>query len=131
MRKTKQKELIKQALYELQEEHPTAEELYVHLHDDNPKLSLATVYRNLSSFVERGKIKKIDIPGEPTRYDVDTERRVHAFNEETNEIVHLDDIEFNDILRSVERRILSQTHYQVLDFELRILVRPDDNQLIS
>lgn len=39
--------------------HPTAEELYTLLKKDHPKLSLATVYRNLNQLVQMGLVRKI------------------------------------------------------------------------
>ena len=39
--------------------HPEAEEIYLALKKENPSLSLATVYRNLSRFVAEGKAIEI------------------------------------------------------------------------
>jgi Fur family peroxide stress response transcriptional regulator len=40
--------------------HPTAEYLYNILKKDEPKLSLATLYRNLNQLADAGMIKKIE-----------------------------------------------------------------------
>ena len=39
--------------------HPTADWLYQQLKDEFPNLSLGTVYRNLSTLIEQGLVKKI------------------------------------------------------------------------
>lgn len=40
-------------------EHPTAETIYTSLKQENPKLSLGTVYRNLNLLAASGEIQKL------------------------------------------------------------------------
>ncbi len=68
MRYSKQRELILQQVQELQD-HPTAEEIYKTALHLCPSLSLGTVYRNLNSLVEMGKVRRVCIPGQPDRFD--------------------------------------------------------------
>lgn len=51
------------------ERHMTAEELFLQCKNDNIRISLASVYRNLGTMAEDGLIKKVSIPGESDRYD--------------------------------------------------------------
>src|SRR5574344_1517708 len=57
--------------------HPTAEQLYSKLKPANPKLSLATVYRNLNELAKSGEIKKIEGLSEKVHYDHNTEEHYH------------------------------------------------------
>ena len=57
MNYSKQRELILNTLKE-NVVHPTAEYLYEILKENNPNLSLGTVYRNLNQLAENGTIKK-------------------------------------------------------------------------
>lgn len=50
-------------------DHPTAEQLYTDLKTALPRLSLGTVYRNLSLLESMGEIIKISTAGESDRYD--------------------------------------------------------------
>jgi len=50
-------------------EHPTADMLYARLKPDYPELSLGTVYRNLLSLCEEGRIMRLSVPKGPERYD--------------------------------------------------------------
>jgi Fur family peroxide stress response transcriptional regulator len=50
-------------------DHPTAEQLYTDLKPSLPKLSLGTVYRNLSLLESIGEVIKISTSGESDRYD--------------------------------------------------------------
>ena len=68
MRYSKQRELILQQVQELQD-HPTAEEIYKTALHLCPSLSLGTVYRNLNSLVEAGRVRRVSIPGQPVRFD--------------------------------------------------------------
>ena len=56
---SKQREEILETLQE-NVVHPTAEYLYDVLKKKNPRMSLATLYRNLNQLADAGMIKKID-----------------------------------------------------------------------
>lgn len=49
--------------------HPTAEQIYDKVHEDNPTISRSTVYRNLNVLLENKTIKKIKVLTGPDRYD--------------------------------------------------------------
>lgn len=75
-RNTIQKALIKEALHLLC--HPTAEEVYEYIHEKQPSVSKATLYRNLKDMSGRGRILKIDTPGGAARYDDAVRQHYHA-----------------------------------------------------
>ena len=57
-------------------DHPTADELYLSLKNDFPKLGLATVYRNLTLLEKEGKVLRIR--GESCdRFDGDVSEHCH------------------------------------------------------
>ncbi len=58
MRNSKQKDIVLLALDEYRV-HPTADELYQYIHKEHAEIGIATVYRNLNKFAEKGIIKKI------------------------------------------------------------------------
>ena len=58
MRNSRQKEIILRALGE-HCVHPTADELYKYIHQEHAEIGVATVYRNLNKFAEKGIIRKI------------------------------------------------------------------------
>ena len=65
---SRQREIIRNHL-QSRCDHPTAEMIYTALKENDPKLSLGTVYRNLRLLSELGQISRL--PGEdgPDRYD--------------------------------------------------------------
>ena len=68
MRYSRQRELVLQQMEQLCT-HPTAEEVYQQAVKECPNLSLGTVYRNLNSLVEAGRVRRVSIPGQPDRFD--------------------------------------------------------------
>ena len=65
---TKQRQLILDAVM-ASTTHPTADELFQDIRKQLPTISLATVYRNLNILSEDGRIRKIEMPGMPDRFD--------------------------------------------------------------
>jgi len=68
MRYSKQRELILQTVQALSD-HPTAEEIHTQATPRCPGLSLGTVYRNLNSLVDAGRVRRVSIPGQADRFD--------------------------------------------------------------
>ncbi len=78
LRMTHQREII---LEELRKgaSHPTADELYERIKKKLPRISLATVYRNLEILSEAGLITKLEISGRQKRFDWDPEAHDHVY----------------------------------------------------
>ena len=51
--------------------HPTAHQIHKLVIRKLPKISFGTVYRNLDVLSSQNLIRRIDIPGEPARFDAD------------------------------------------------------------
>jgi len=75
MRMTSQREIILEELKKLKS-HPTADELYMVVKKRLPRISIATVYRNLEKMSEAGIIKKLEYSGRQKRFD----GRTHPHN---------------------------------------------------
>jgi len=60
-------------------EHPTAEVIYNHVRESYPKISLGTVYRNLTLLVDLGEIKKISTGDGTDHFDADTSAHSHYY----------------------------------------------------
>lgn len=91
VKQTKQKQIILDAVQDLKK-HPTVDEIYLHLKKDYPRLSLATVYRNLNIYAEEGKVRKVSVPGDSERFDFNLSNHEHFYCDKCNKIydVHLD-----------------------------------------
>lgn len=91
-------------------DHPTAEVIYQHLKEEQPNLSLGTVYRNLTKLSTNGSILKISCNDTSDHFDGDTSphahficSQCHCITDLSMQSVHLDDIlkkenDFNGIV---------------------------------
>lgn len=75
-RMTKQRKLI---LHSIQgrTDHPSADLIYQQVKEGLPRISLATVYRNLEVLTETGDITKLDYGSGQSRYDPRTDKHHH------------------------------------------------------
>ena len=81
--------------------HMTAEQVFLALKQQYPSVVLATVYNNLNSLYQQGKIRKISLEGYPDRYDK-LIRHDHLFCRWCGK---LSDIYLSDITGELERQI--------------------------
>ena len=78
LRMTNQREIILRELIKSRE-HLTADELYDIVKKLMPRISLATVYRNLEILSEAGMIGKLEISGRQKRFDYDVSDHDHIY----------------------------------------------------
>jgi Fe2+ or Zn2+ uptake regulation protein len=75
---TNQREIILRELRK-SKKHLSAYELYDIVKKDMPRISLATVYRNLEILSEAGIIGKLEISGRQKRFDYEVEDHDHIY----------------------------------------------------
>lgn len=78
MKYSRQRESIKSFLA-TRYDHPTAETVYANIQLEYPKISLGTVYRNLSLLSELGEIQKFSTGVGPDRFDGNPKPHYHFF----------------------------------------------------
>jgi Fur family ferric uptake transcriptional regulator len=76
-RLTRQREVILEEVRKL-DCHPTAAEVYRRVRRRLPRISLATVYRNLDLLAEMGAIERLALGGSEARFDGDLKRHDHV-----------------------------------------------------
>ena len=77
--------VVKSACY-----HPTADQIHQLVHRQIPNISVGTVYRNLDVLASQRLIQKIDIPGEPARFDADPGHKAYFVCRDKGAIYDLD-----------------------------------------
>lgn len=77
LRNTRQRTLVHE-IVESMENHPTSTEVYQEASLRGESVSKATVYRNLDVLVQMGRLRKIEVPEEASRYDATLEPHAHA-----------------------------------------------------
>lgn len=81
-------------------DHPTAEVIYQNLREEFPKISLGTVYRNLSVLVEMGEIQRIQCGDLSEHFDGVASSHPHFVCRKCFSVtdLHMDDLSFLNTL---------------------------------
>lgn len=101
LRMTNQRELI---LKELQKsnKHLSADELYERVKRVMPRMSLATVYRNLETLSEAGLIGKLEISGRQKRFDAEPKAHDHIYCVQCHRVDNM----------AIDRKLVKMAHLQ-------------------
>ncbi len=93
-------------------DHMTAEQIFFAIKEKYPAVVMATVYNNLNSLYEQGKIRKISMEGQPDRYDRNT-RHDHLICRSCGK---LSDITLSGLTAQLEQ----QVGFPIEAYDLRI-----------
>ncbi|MEE8395235.1 MAG: Fur family transcriptional regulator [bacterium] len=95
--------------------HPTPEDVYSEIRRSTPSISLATVYKILDLFREKGFIYKVSTPGQVTRYDGRVASHHHAI---CNACGKIQDV-FADSVSALPVSPPGKADFQVTDYEIQ------------
>ncbi len=70
--------------------HPTANDIYIEMRKNDPKISLGTVYRNLAMLTEHGIILRLDTEHNSVHYDGCVEPHYHFVCNGCGKVIDLD-----------------------------------------
>ncbi len=76
LKHSKQREMIKEFLMS-RKDHPTADIVYMNVRQQNPSISLGTVYRNLTLLADLGEINRLRVGDGVDHFDADTSPHYH------------------------------------------------------
>ena len=99
--------------------HPTADRLYEEIRKEFPKISLATVYRNLNQLVENGEIIRLECNGEAEHYDGNPKKHYHFICRKCSAIIDVsisDASKINDLV--IEKDILKVEDHELFFYGL-------------
>lgn len=117
--KTKDLKATPQRLCVLKEldkkKHPTIEHLYEALREENPSMSLATVYKNLSTLKEKGIVIEVNISDGKMRYDICTYPHIHLVCEHCGMI---QDVSYDETLNSYEKELEKREKVKITKVDL-------------
>lgn len=116
MRMTDQRRVIARVL-SLADDHPDVEEVYRRAADEDPKISLATVYRTVRLFEDAGIIERLDFRDGRARYEeAREEHHHHLIDLETGDVIEFQDEE----LEQIKERIAQELGYSLIDHRLEL-----------
>ncbi|KGX85987.1 ferric iron uptake transcriptional regulator [Pontibacillus litoralis] len=115
---TPQREATLRVLLENEEDHLSAEDVYLLVKEKAPEIGLATVYRTLELLSELKVVDKINFGDGVSRYDLRKEGAEHFHHHLVCvECGSVEEIE-EDLLTEVESRVESEWGFQVKDHRL-------------
>jgi Fe2+ or Zn2+ uptake regulation protein len=97
--------------------HPTAEEVFLAVKPKLPKISLATVYKNLEALVECGAASKFTYGDSSARYDIRTDHHYHTRCLKCGGVSDLEASEGDQFLRQIKPR----AGFEVKDYRLELI----------
>ncbi|WP_156289288.1 ferric iron uptake transcriptional regulator [Oceanobacillus salinisoli] len=115
---TPQREATVRVLLEREEDHLSAEDVYLLVKEKAPEIGLATVYRTLELLSELKIVDKINFGDGVSRYDLRKEGAKHFHHHLVCiECGSVEEIE-NDLLEDVEKIVQKDWEFQVKDHRL-------------
>ncbi|WP_460273405.1 Fur family transcriptional regulator [Celeribacter sp. ULVN23_4] len=109
LRLTDQRRVIASVLEEA-EDHPDVEELYARASEKDKRISLATVYRTVKLFEERGIIEKLAFGDGRARYETaDRAHHDHLIDLDTGHVIEFVDPE----IEALQERIAEKLGYDL------------------
>ncbi|MAZ91737.1 MAG: transcriptional repressor [Maricaulis sp.] len=99
------------------DDHPDAEELHRRASAEDPRISLATVYRTVRLFEEAGIIERHDFRDGRSRYEeVGDEHHDHLIDLKTGEVVEF----VNEEIERLQEAIARKLGYKLVDHRLEL-----------
>ncbi len=96
--------------------HPSAEEVYLRVKKNNPRVALGTVYQALSVLEEIGVIGSKRWAESPTRYDLNTEHHLDVHCCSCGGVAEVPGVDIGDL----EARVQENTPYEIKSTRLVI-----------
>lgn len=89
LKHSRQRDMIKAFLMG-RKDHPTADVVYTNVRQENPNISMGTVYRNLTLLSDIGEIQRLRLGDGVDHFDADTSEHYHFICEDCGSVMDLD-----------------------------------------
>ncbi|MBU3029498.1 Fur family transcriptional regulator [Paracoccus marinaquae] len=101
-------------------DHPDAAELHARAEAAGAGVSLATVYRTLTTLQAQGVIEKLELQDQPARWEVtDPHHHDHMIDVETGEVMEFT----SDRIERLQAEIAAEMGYEIVHHRLELYVR--------
>jgi Fur family ferric uptake transcriptional regulator len=105
LKMTGQRRVIARVLSE-SGDHPDVEELYRRAAARDPRISIATVYRTVRLFEERGILERRDFGGGRARYEAaEHGHHHHLIDIDSGRVIEFSDVEHEQVLAAIAARL--------------------------
>ena len=116
MRMTEQRRVIARVLSGAAD-HPDVEELHRRAAEEDPRISIATVYRTVRLFEEAGILERHDFRDGRSRYEeVPESHHDHLIDLQSGKVIEFN----NDKIEALQREIAAELGYRLVDHRLEL-----------
>ncbi|MDJ0826663.1 MAG: Fur family transcriptional regulator [Rhodobacter sp.] len=116
LRMTDQRRVIASVLQD-SADHPDVEELYARASAQDPRISIATVYRTVKLFEEAGILEKLEFGDGRARYeDAERDHHDHLIDLNSGEVIEFVDAE----IEALQERIAEKLGYRLKGHRLEL-----------
>ncbi len=119
MKQTPQRYAVLKALMELKN-HPTAEEIFKHVSNFLPTISLASVYNTLNKLVDCNVVSPVSVNGDIVRYDFIAKKHHHLYSKNTGELSDYFDEELDELLTNYFKKKQIK-NFEIEDIKIQIV----------
>lgn len=120
LRMTEQRRVLARVIGQA-EDHPDVEEIYARAAMEDPRISLATVYRTVKLFEEAGILDKLEFGDGRARYeDAERDHHDHLIDVNSGQVIEFVDPEIEEL----QERIAARLGYRLIGHRLELLGVP-------
>lgn len=92
--------------------HPTAQQIYTHVKEEFPTITLATVYKTLEMLEKIDKVRELGFYGDSTRFEANMNPHINLICIKCGKIVDLDE---NESLNHLKAKINYNSEFTITD----------------
>lgn len=100
--------------------HPTAEMIYNNLEGDYKSMSLATVYKTLNSFIEKGLVQELNVTGESVHYDANVDIHPHFICNTCKNVFDIKLDDFHNLTKNIENSFCDKDLFEIESYQLNL-----------
>lgn len=98
--------------------HISVDSIYENIKQSYPSMSLATVYKNLTSMQEANIIEELQIPNQKQHYELHKDPHIHLICQKCGKI---EDMHSNALLQQLIAECKEESHYTFKDFSIALI----------
>ncbi|MDA3966841.1 Fur family transcriptional regulator [Helicobacter sp. WB40] len=98
--------------------HISIDEIYENIKKNHPSMSLATIYKNLTSMQEVKIIDEVKLPNQKPRYELTKKPHIHLVCERCGMIK---DIHLEEVIDNLKQSCEKETGYKIRDSSIALL----------
>ena len=120
MKMTEQRRVIARVLSDAVD-HPDVEEVHRRAHAEDPRISIATVYRTMRLFEEAGIIERHDFGDGRARYEeIGEEHHDHLIDMKSGKVIEFS----NDEIEHLQKMVAEKLGYELIGHRLELYCLP-------